>query len=141
MGQSAEPGGGSGTWEGQLTGEVIDGRYALGGLYGAGGMAEVYQGFDTRLERTVAIKLFHGSATPEDRVRLDREVRVLTGLSCPGMVVVYDTGAFRGGRSWSCSRSGVARCAAGCVNRWRCRRSPRSVSRPRPCWPMCIGTV
>ncbi|RKT56276.1 serine/threonine-protein kinase [Saccharothrix australiensis] len=83
-------------WDGDLTGEVIGGRYALGDLYGSGGMADVYRAFDTRLDRRVAIKLFQGSATREDRVRLDREVQVLAALRCPGVVAVYDTGSFQG---------------------------------------------
>ncbi|MBB5956804.1 hypothetical protein FHS29_003397 [Saccharothrix tamanrassetensis] len=83
-------------WDGDLTGEVVDGRYALGNLYGSGGMAEVYRAFDTKLDRRVAIKLFQGTATREDQVRLDREAQVLAGLRCPGVVAVYDTGSFRG---------------------------------------------
>ncbi|WP_433262341.1 serine/threonine-protein kinase [Actinosynnema sp. CS-041913] len=83
-------------WDGDLTGEVVDGRYALGNLYGSGGMAEVYRALDTKLDRRVAIKLFQGSATHEDQVRLDREAQVLAGLRCPGVVTVYDTGSFRG---------------------------------------------
>ncbi|MGM1060699.1 serine/threonine-protein kinase [Saccharothrix sp. Mg75] len=81
---------------GQLTGEVVDGRYALGALYGTGGTAEVYQAFDTELERRVAIKLFRGTATREDGIRLGREVDVSARLWCPGMVAVHDTGSFRG---------------------------------------------
>ncbi|CCH33409.1 protein kinase [Actinosynnema sp. NPDC047251] len=83
-------------WDGDLTGEVVHGRYALGNLYGSGGMAEVYRAFDTKLDRKVAIKLFQGTATPEDQIRLDREAQMLAGLRCPGVVTVYDTGSFRG---------------------------------------------
>ncbi len=83
-------------WDGDLTGEVVDGRYALGDLYGSGGMSEVYRAFDTKLDRKVAIKLFQGTATHEDQIRLDREAQVLAGLRCPGVVAVYDTGSFRG---------------------------------------------
>ncbi|WP_158848903.1 serine/threonine-protein kinase [Saccharothrix deserti] len=83
-------------WDGDLTGQVVDGRYALGGLYGSGGMAEVYRAFDTRLDRKVAIKFFQGSASGEDRIRLDREAQVLGAMRCPGLVEVYDTGSYRG---------------------------------------------
>ncbi|QFZ21959.1 serine/threonine-protein kinase [Saccharothrix syringae] len=83
-------------WDGDLTGEVVDGRYALGTLYGSGGMAEVYRAFDTRLERRVAIKFFPGEASPEDRIRLAREADVLGELHCPGLVEVYDTGVHLG---------------------------------------------
>ncbi|WP_051772627.1 serine/threonine-protein kinase [Saccharothrix sp. NRRL B-16314] len=83
-------------WDGDLTGEVVDGRYELGTLYGSGGMAEVYRALDTRLDRTVAIKFFQGEASGEDRIRLDREAQVLGAMHCPGLVEVYGTGVFRG---------------------------------------------
>ncbi|MEV1118097.1 serine/threonine-protein kinase [Actinosynnema sp. NPDC049800] len=83
-------------WDGDLTGEVVDGRYALGSLYGSGGMAEVYRAVDTRLDRKVAIKFFLGQASGEDRIRLDREAQVLGELQFPGLVEVYGTGSFRG---------------------------------------------
>ncbi|MGW4113483.1 protein kinase domain-containing protein [Actinosynnema sp. NPDC004786] len=83
-------------WDGELTGELVDERYALGDLYGTGGMAEVYRAVDTRLDRKVAIKFFQGGDSGEDRIRLDREARVLGGLRCPGLVEVYGTGTFRG---------------------------------------------
>ena len=83
-------------WDGDLTGEVVDGRYALGNLYGSGGMAEVYRAVDNRLDRKVAIKFFQGEASGEDRIRLDREAQVLGALRCPGLVEVYGTGTFRG---------------------------------------------
>ncbi|MFE2755342.1 serine/threonine-protein kinase [Actinosynnema sp. NPDC059335] len=82
--------------DGRLTGEVLKGRYALGALYGAGGTAEVYQAFDVGSDRKVAIKLFRGTATREDEIRLGREAHVLTKLWRSGMVAVHDTGSFRG---------------------------------------------
>jgi serine/threonine protein kinase len=83
-------------FDGDLSGCVVSGRYELGGLLGAGGMAEVYLARDVRLDRSVAVKLFQGGATPEDQIRLDREAQVLAGLRCPGVVRVYDTGSHRG---------------------------------------------
>jgi hypothetical protein len=83
-------------WDGELTGHVIAGRYELGGMFGAGGMADVYQARDTKLERTVAVKLFGSAATPEDHLRLAREAQMLSGLRCKGIVTVYDTGAHLG---------------------------------------------
>ncbi|XVS62374.1 protein kinase domain-containing protein [Actinosynnema sp. CA-299493] len=83
-------------WDGDLTGEVVDGRYALGSLYGSGGMAEVYRAVDTRLDRKVAIKFFLGEDSGEDRIRLDREAQVLGAMRFPGLVEVYGTGSFRG---------------------------------------------
>ncbi|GGP84388.1 hypothetical protein GCM10010185_67800 [Saccharothrix coeruleofusca] len=83
-------------WDGELTGQVVGGRYALGELYGSGGMADVYRARDTRLDRPVAVKVFQGVATSGEEVRLDREARVLAALRCPGLVAVYDSGVFRG---------------------------------------------
>ena len=83
-------------WDGDLTGEVVDGRYALGTLYGSGGMAEVYRAVDTRLDRKVAIKFFLGRPSGEDRIRLDREAQVMGAMRFPGLVEVYGTGTFRG---------------------------------------------
>jgi eukaryotic-like serine/threonine-protein kinase len=83
-------------WDGELTGEVVGGRYELGALYGSGGMAEVYRALDVELGRRVAVKLFQGTAAPEDQIRLAREAQVLASLRFPGVVSVYDTGSFRG---------------------------------------------
>ncbi|MEO6081969.1 MAG: serine/threonine-protein kinase [Umezawaea sp.] len=83
-------------WDGDQSGKVIGGRYELGGLLGTGGMAEVYRAHDTRLDRSVAIKLFLSGATPEDQIRLDREAQMLAALHTPGVVTVFDTGSHRG---------------------------------------------
>jgi eukaryotic-like serine/threonine-protein kinase len=83
-------------WDGDQSGKVVGGRYELGGLLGTGGMAEVYRAHDTRLDRSVAIKLFLSGATPEDQIRLDREAQMLAALHTPGVVTVFDTGSHRG---------------------------------------------
>jgi len=59
------------------------GPYEIIGPLGAGGMGEVYRGRDTRLDRSVAIKVLpsHLAATPELRARLEREARTISSLS------------------------------------------------------------
>jgi hypothetical protein len=83
-------------WDGELTGQVVAGRYRLLGLLGSGGMAEVYLARDLLVDRDVAVKVFAAKAAPADQVRLDREAQVLSSLSAPGVVAVYDTGSHQG---------------------------------------------
>jgi eukaryotic-like serine/threonine-protein kinase len=61
---------------------------------GAGGMGEVYRARDTRLDRTVAIKVLpiHLSANEELRQRFDREARTISQLSHPHICALYDVG-------------------------------------------------
>jgi serine/threonine protein kinase len=68
--------------------------YQIESLLGAGGMGEVYRARDTRLGRTVAIKILtQGVAdTPEARQRFEREARAVSSLSHPHICVLYDVG-------------------------------------------------
>jgi serine/threonine-protein kinase len=68
------------------------GRYELLEQVGSGGMAIVYRGRDTALDREVAVKLLHPhlAAAPESRARFSREARVVARLSHPGIVEIYD---------------------------------------------------
>ena len=61
------------------------GPYEVLRAIGAGGMGEVYQGTDTRLHRTVAIKVLppHFTHNPEMKQRFDREAQVIAGLNHP----------------------------------------------------------
>jgi Tol biopolymer transport system component len=61
---------------------------------GAGGMGEVYKARDTRLDRTVAIKVLpdHLSSSPELKQRLDREARAISQLNHPHICSLYDVG-------------------------------------------------
>ena len=73
---------------------ILGDRYELRGLLGRGGMAEVYEGWDTRLGRTVAIKLMYPAlaAQPENRRRFEVEARAAARLSHPHIVAVHDSG-------------------------------------------------
>ena len=76
-------------------GQLLDGRYRVESLIAHGGMATVYLGTDTRLERTVALKIMHAElANDEDFVRrFVGEARSVAQLSHPNVVTVYDQGA------------------------------------------------
>jgi len=70
------------------------GPYEIVALLGAGGMGEVYRAHDSRLDRTVAIKVLpaHLSSRPELRQRFEREARAISSLSHPNICAVFDTG-------------------------------------------------
>ena len=70
------------------------GPYEIRSTLGAGGMGEVYLARDTRLDRTVAVKILpsHLSADPDARQRFDREARVISSLNHPNICTLYDVG-------------------------------------------------
>jgi Tol biopolymer transport system component len=70
------------------------GPYEILAPVGAGGMGEVYRARDTRLERTVAVKVLptHLSASPEVRQRFEREAKTISQLSHPHICALYDVG-------------------------------------------------
>jgi Tol biopolymer transport system component/predicted Ser/Thr protein kinase len=70
------------------------GPYEILEPLGAGGMGEVYRAKDTRLDRSVAIKILPGhlSANPELRQRFDREARAISSLTHPHICALYDVG-------------------------------------------------
>jgi Tol biopolymer transport system component/tRNA A-37 threonylcarbamoyl transferase component Bud32 len=70
------------------------GAYEVLALVGAGGMGEVYRARDTRLDRTVAIKVLAASLTgdPQLRERFDREARAISSLNHPHICTLYDVG-------------------------------------------------
>ena len=78
--------------------EPLAGRYELRGLLGRGGMAEVHDGWDTRLNRAVAIKLLYPaiSVDPHARRRFEDEARAAASLNHPNIVAVHDRGEHRG---------------------------------------------
>jgi serine/threonine protein kinase len=70
------------------------GPYEILSAIGAGGMGEVYRARDTRLERTVAVKILpdHLSDRAELRERFDREARTVASLNHPHICVLHDIG-------------------------------------------------
>jgi formylglycine-generating enzyme required for sulfatase activity/tRNA A-37 threonylcarbamoyl transferase component Bud32 len=83
-----------------LVGQYL-GRYYLTERLGEGGMATVYRGYDTRLERDVAVKVIRKGAFPPDTLehvlgRFEREAKSLAKLSHPSIVKVYDYGEHDG---------------------------------------------
>ena len=83
------------TGTGQASPRLLGGRYEVGGLLGRGGMAEVHVARDTRLGRTVAVKLLRSDLArdPSFQARFRREAQAAAGLNHPSIVAVYDTGA------------------------------------------------
>lgn len=73
---------------------MLAGRYEIGRLIGRGGMAQVHIGYDTRLSRTVAVKVLRSdmAADPTFLARFRREAQSVAALNHPAIVAVYDTG-------------------------------------------------
>ena len=71
------------------------GPYEIVAPLGAGGMGEVYRARDTRLNRSVAIKILpsHLSCDPELKSRFEREARTLSSVSHPHICHLYDVGS------------------------------------------------
>ena len=74
------------------------GPYEILSPLGAGGMGEVYKARDTRLDRTVAIKILPEAlaADPQFRERFDREARAISQLTHPHICTLYDVGEQEG---------------------------------------------
>ena len=70
------------------------GAYEIVSLVGSGGMGEVYRANDTRLDRTVAIKVVAGQVpiNPEFRQRFEREARHIAALNHPRICTLFDVG-------------------------------------------------
>src|SRR5262245_9382410 len=77
-----------------LSGGTRLGPYEIQSAIGAGGMGEVYRARDTRLDRTVAVKVLTPglAADPDFRSRFDREARAISSLSHPHICVLHDVG-------------------------------------------------
>src|SRR5277367_3358466 len=70
------------------------GPYEIGVPLGAGGMGEVYRARDTRLDRTVAIKILptQFSSDPVRKQRFEREAKTISSLNHPHICVLHDVG-------------------------------------------------
>ena len=77
-----------------LTSGTRLGPYEIESPLGAGGMGEVYRARDTRLERTVAIKVLNAQlvASAELRARFEREAKIVSQLQHPHICVLHDVG-------------------------------------------------
>lgn len=73
---------------------TVLGPYEILELAGAGGMGEVYKARDTRLDRTVAIKVLppHASAMRDLKQRFEREAQTIGSLKHPNICVLHDIG-------------------------------------------------
>lgn len=73
---------------------ALGGRYQLRGVLGRGGMAEVHDGWDTRLSRPVAVKLLYPALAADEvtRRRFENEARAAAALNHPNIVAVHDSG-------------------------------------------------
>jgi eukaryotic-like serine/threonine-protein kinase len=81
-----------------LTSGTKLGPYEIQSPLGAGGMGEVYRALDTRLDRTVAVKVLasHLSSSPELKQRMEREGRAISSLNHPHICQLYDIGSQNG---------------------------------------------
>ena len=81
-----------------LTGVTLAGRYELRAMLGRGGMGEVYEAADRRLDRTVAVKVLREELARDRRfvARFHREARTAARLQHPAIVAVHDFGEHDG---------------------------------------------
>jgi serine/threonine protein kinase len=77
-----------------LTPGIGLGPYEIQSPIGSGGMGEVYRTKDTRLDRTVAVKVLpsHLSENPEAKQRFDREARAISSLNHSNICTLHDVG-------------------------------------------------
>lgn len=75
-------------------GRLLDGRYLIGSRIARGGMATVYEARDTRLDRTIAVKIMHPGMGDDEEFarRFKREARAAARLAHPNVVAVFDQG-------------------------------------------------
>jgi len=88
-----------------LTPGTTLGPYQVTAKIGEGGMGEVYKARDTRLDRTVAIKVLpeHVAADPDLKQRFEREAKTISSLNHPHICTLYDIGSQD--RAWTATLS------------------------------------
>jgi hypothetical protein len=121
----------------RLSPGTMFGLYRVDELIGVGGMGQVYRATDTRLGRTVALKLLLPdlSANPDFDARFEREARVLASLNHPNIAAIYgledtspSTGTWKDRRSRNAWGPGTqALCP---MRRFGSRSRSRSPSKP-----------
>jgi predicted Ser/Thr protein kinase len=81
---------------------VIEDKYVITRILGRGGMGSVYQATQTRLNRSVAVKvlLSHLVGSPSMRSRFEREARIVARLSHPAIVTIHDFGVLRSSHAY-----------------------------------------
>jgi serine/threonine-protein kinase len=86
------------TLQDPLVGQLLDRRYQVVSRLARGGMATVYEAVDTRLDRTVALKVMHPGLASDDEFvsRFIREAKAAARLSHPNVVAVFDQGSDNG---------------------------------------------
>ncbi|MGQ4486559.1 protein kinase [Streptomyces sp. SAS_281] len=76
----------------RLHAEVLSGRYRLDESLGSGGAADVYRGFDLRMRRPVAVKVFRPDTCLDAEESWRAEAEILARLHHPGLVTAFDAG-------------------------------------------------
>ncbi|MFG2356464.1 protein kinase [Streptomyces sp. NPDC048521] len=76
--------------------EILAGRYRLDALVGSGGAADVHRGYDLRLRRAVAVKVFRPGVDVATEDGFGSEAVILARLQHPGLVTAYDAGCHDG---------------------------------------------
>ncbi|MFG3274771.1 protein kinase domain-containing protein [Streptomyces luteogriseus] len=71
---------------------ILAGRYRLDALIGSGGASDVYRGFDLRLRRPVAVKMFRVGTGFDTEEIFRSEAEILARLQHPGLVTAFDAG-------------------------------------------------
>jgi serine/threonine-protein kinase len=88
--------------DGDLIGETIDGKYAIEGLLGRGGMGTVFEARHVAIDRRVAVKVLHAAQAQKANAvkRFHQEARAAGAIGHPNICAVYDLGTLDDGRPY-----------------------------------------